>query len=115
MGKIVPTTNDQKIYQVDGKWKAEIDIDLAEEDGDSPSIKTCRHAILTINNKDAYGNDAIGYVVYDRLLSRIVNGVFYDDLNGALRVAGLYNKDPESPQDMAPNGLALGLIYPPSE
>lgn len=115
MGKIVPTTNDQKIYQVDGKWKAEIDIDLAEEDPDAPTIKQCRHAVLTLKSKDVHGKDATGYVVYDRLLSRIVNGVFYEDLVAALGVARRYNKEPESPQDMAPNGLALGLIYPPSE
>lgn len=109
------TTQDQKVYQIDGDWKAEIDIDLAEEDGDAPSIRRCRHAVLTVKTKDAYDNDVIGYVVYDRLLSRIVNGVFGDDLVAALGVAKRYNEDPESPQYMAPNGLALGLIYPPIE
>lgn len=115
MSKITPTTNDQKIYQVDGKWKAEIDLDLAPEDPQAPSIRECRHAVLTIHNKDIHGHDTRGYVVYDRLLSRIVNGVFYGDLEGALQAAKLYNDDPESPQDMSPTGLALGLVYPPTE
>src|SRR5690348_1087418 len=109
------TTKDQMVFENNGNWKAIIDIDLAEEDPTAPSIKRCRHAVLTVKTKDAYDNDVIGYVVYDRLLSRIVNGVFGDDLVAALGVAKRYNDDPESPQDMAPNGLALGLIYPPIE
>ena len=65
--------------------------------------------MLHIKN-DGYSGH--GYVVYDRLLNRIVNGVFYGDPESALEVARMYNEDLDSPQDTAPNGLALGLIYP---
>lgn len=98
-------TSDQKFYQVDTQLKAEIDVCLTRESPNVPSIKACRHAVLQVKNK---GN---GYVVYDRLLCRIVNGVFYS-LESALEVAQAYNNDPDSPQDMAPNGIALGLHYP---
>lgn len=86
--------------------KAEIDVCFTHEYGDVPSIEECRFAVLQIKNK---GN---GYVTYDRLLNRIVNGVFYDSLEGALASAEHYNEDPDAPQDMSPNGAALGLKYP---
>lgn len=108
-----PTTKAQKLWRVNGngQLKAEIDVCLTNEHSDSergiqtPSLESCRHAVLQINNSDK------GYVVYDRLLCRIVNGVYYT-LDLALASAQDYNDNPESPQDMAPNGLALGLIYP---
>ena len=33
------TTRDQRVYEVNGDWKAEIDIDLETEDAKAPSIK----------------------------------------------------------------------------
>lgn len=104
-----PTTKDQKFYKVDGQLKAEIDVyQTKEQDGEdnTPPISECRHAILPLNNKGK------GYATYDRLLCRIVNGVFYDSLEGALQSAQNYNEWDESPQDMIPNGKALGLKYP---
>lgn len=97
----------QVIYQVDGQLKAEIDVYLTREKEDAPSIAECRYAVLQVKNK---GN---GYVIYDRLLCRIVNGVYYMPLEEVLRCAQLYNEYPEySPGDMSPNGRALGLFYP---
>lgn len=101
------TTNDQKLYKVDGKLKAEIDVYITREHGDAPSLKECRHAVLRVENKGGKG-----YVVYDRLLCRIVNGVFYMSLEEVLECAQYYNENPDAPQDMIPNGVALGLIYP---
>jgi hypothetical protein len=99
-------TRNQKFYQVGAQLKAEIDVYLTHEGHNVPSIEDCRHAVLQVKNK---GN---GYVVYDRLLCRIVNGVFYGSPESALEVAQAYNDDQDSPQDMAPNGDALGLQYP---
>lgn len=98
-----PTTNSQRFHDINNQLRATIDVCITRE-REAPSIKECRFAVLQLHNE--------GHVVYDRLLCRIVNGVFYGDQEGALDVAQLYNKDPNSPQDMAPNGLALGLIYP---
>lgn len=112
-----PTTTDQKFYTVNGQQKAEIDVCLGEENKGDPSIRECRHAVLPIDN---------GYVIYDRLLNRIVNGTFYryregevnpygeagDELEHLLELAQDYNINPRAPQDMAPNGRALGLKYP---
>ena len=99
------TTKDQKFYKVDGIIKAEIDVVPTHEEKDAPSIAHCRHAVLPLNNK---GN---GYVVYDRLLCRIVNGVYYNR-QMALESAQSYNEYDGNPQDMNPNGDALGLLYP---
>ncbi len=107
-------TNDQKFYKVDGQLKAEIDVYVTHE-REAPSIKDCRHAVLHIKNKKQNGEDGHGYVIYDRLLSRIVNGVYYTSLEDVLECAQSYNEDPDCPQDMAPNGLALGLFYPVSQ
>jgi hypothetical protein len=41
-----------------------------------------------------------------------VNGVYYMPLEEVLESARHYNEDPDAPQDMTPNGLALGLKYP---
>jgi hypothetical protein len=72
-----------------------------------PSLAECRYAAMRLHNK---GN---GYVVYDRALSRIVDGVYYGDdaLTNALGVAQLYNETGEGAYN-SPNGSALGLIYP---
>lgn len=101
-----PTTKDQLLYEIDAQLKAEIDVCLTHEQKGHPSIKECRHAILPLNNLGK------GYVVYDRLLCRIVNGVYYGSLKDALECAQDYNKRDTAPQDMSPNGAALGLIYP---
>lgn len=105
-----PATEDQKLYRVNGLLKAEIDVCFTHErvEGEkaAPSIAECRHAVLPINNKGK------GYVIYDRLLCRIVNGVYYMPLEQVLECAQHYNEDPGAPQDMTPNGLALGLKYP---
>src|SRR2546421_11580420 len=103
-------TDDLKLYDVDSQLKAEIDIYITHE-SEAPSIKECRFAVLHIKNKKRNGEDGHGYVVYDRLLCRIVNGVFYGDVGSPLEVAQLYNQGLGNP-DMSPNGLALGLIYP---
>ncbi len=100
--------NGEKLYQVGEQWKAEIDVYLTRE-REVPSIKKCRYAVLPL--KEQRGGR---YVVYDRLLSRIVNGVFFGDLEGVLEVARLYNEG-EGRADMSPNGLALDLIYPVKE
>ncbi len=105
--------SDIKLYDVDGQTKAEVDVYITHE-REAPSIRECRHAVLHIMNKKQNGEDGHGYVVYDRLLNRIVNGVFYGDLEGVLEVAQLYNEGAGA-IDMSPNGLALGLIYPGNE
>jgi hypothetical protein len=107
-----PTTSDQKLYKIDGRLKAEIDVYITSErtkgELDPPSIAACRHAVLQIAN----GSSEKAYVIYDRLLGRIVNGVYYMPLEEVLESARHYNEDPDAPQDMIPNGLALGLKYP---
>src|SRR5260370_431282 len=68
------TTKYQRFYQIGDQLKADIDVYITCESIDehaTPSIAECRHAILQLKNK---GN---GYVIYDRLLCRIVNGVYY--------------------------------------
>ena len=66
----------------------------------APTLRECRYAALQLGNK--------GYVVYDRLLSRIVDGVYYGPLarKNALGVAQLYSDGYGLP-DMSPNGDAL--------
>lgn len=83
-------------------YKTEVDVYLTREKASHPSIAACRYAALQVKNS--------GYVVYDRLMCRIVNGVFYV-LEDALGVAELYNEG-HGPADMSPNGAALGLHYP---
>ncbi len=96
----------EKLYQVGKQLKAEIDVYYTREI-DAPSIKECRYAVLPLPRQ----LDIESYVVYDRLLNRIVNGVFFGDVEGVMRVAQLYNEG-SGAEDMCPNGLALGLIYP---
>jgi|GEM_PF-4067770 len=102
-----PTTNTQRFYIANKRPKAEIDVCLTHE-SEAPSIEDCRHAVLLINN----GAQHQGYVIYDRLLCRIVNGVYYGTLDMALESAQAYNEENDYPQDMAPSGAALGLKYP---
>jgi|SRR5712664_917817 len=102
--------NDLKLSRVGNQLKATIDVYITRE-REAPSIRECRYAVLHIKNKKQNGEDGHGYVVYDRLLNRIVNGVFYGDVDSPLEVAQLYNQGLGNP-DMSPNGLALGLIYP---
>ena len=107
------TTSDQRLYKRGDEFKAEIDICPTDECAGDPSILRCRHAILTIQTVDNNGEITPGYVVYDRLLNRIVNGVFYGDSpDEVLQCAQAYNERADSPQDMAPNGIALNLKYP---
>lgn len=105
-------TKDQNFYKINGQLKAEIDIYMSPEDKEAPPIAECRHAVLEIKNTNAEGDDNTGYVIYDRLLGRIVNGVYFMPLEMVLECAQHYNEDPYTPQDMAPNGIALGLHYP---
>ena len=95
----------ERLYRVGNQVKAEIDVYPTRE-REAPSIGRCRYAVLPLPNQQKES-----YVVYDRLLNRIVNGVFFGDLEGVLEVAELYNDGLGNP-DMSPNGLALGLIYP---
>jgi len=98
--------DDLRLHEVNSQLKAEIDVHITHE-REAPSIKECRYAVLQIKNG--------GYVVYDRLLCRIVNGVFWGkEVDSPLEVARLYNDGHGNP-DMSPNGLALGLIYPGSQ
>src|SRR5579859_5736060 len=105
-------TQDQKFYEIDGQLKAEIDVYVTPEDKGTPSMKECRHAVLRIKNFTTSGKDSTGYVIYDRLLCRIVNDVYYMSLEEVLECAQQYNEDPGAPQNMPRNGAALGLIYP---
>lgn len=93
--------NIEKFYLDGRQMKAEIDVYYTNE-RDAPPIGKCRYAALGIKGG--------GYVVYDRLLNRIVNGVFLYS-SDALHVAKSYNEG-NGMEDMSPNGFALGLIYP---
>lgn len=110
MSDTKPTIEGQKLYEDEsGNLRAEIDLILTHEDEHAPSIQECRHAVLQIQN----GSKPEAYVVYDRLLCRIVNGVYYMPLKDVLESAQSYNEHPELAwQDMSPNGAALGLKYP---
>lgn len=112
MYKKEPTTRDQKLYKIDGQLKAEIDVCLTHETEDAPSIAECRHAVLTIETTSQTGETVSGHVIYDRLLCRIVDGVYYMPLEEVLESTQHHNEDPDALQDMTPNGAALGLKYP---
>lgn len=77
-----------------------------------PGFSECRFAVLTIfcSSKEK------GYVVYDRLFSRIIDGVYYGSPDPALGVAAWFNEDPDAAiESRPPNNIALGLIYPDKE
>jgi len=88
--------------------KVTIDVYLTNEKCNAPSISDCRYAVLRLSQG--------GYVVYDRLYCRIVNGVYSSSsLEEALDLAKAFNNGMEVNPCMAPNGSALGLIYPQAE
>lgn len=94
----------------------QVDIELAREreGADEPSIIACRHAVLTIQHQYTDGEKCLGYVVYDRLLNRIVDGV-YAEMHAALDVAhGMNQEERRGVYGLfrAPNGVALNLQYP---
>lgn len=109
------TTADQKFYRDGKRFMAEIEVEVTDERIDEypeiPPIAQCRHAALEVRTTDTRGESTSAYVTYDRLLCRIVNGA-YACLEDALLSAQSYNERASAPQDMAPNGLALGLRYP---
>jgi|SRR5579862_916098 len=88
--------------------KVELQLELPHER--EPSVSLCRFAALHLHNSGD------GYVVYDRVLSRIVDGVYYgeDAELRTLRVAQALNER-GSPRWESCNGVALGLIYPTRE
>ena len=76
---------------------------LADREQKGPPVSLCRHAVLQV---------VTGYVVYDRFLSRIVDGV-YQDASDALGAAQWFNESPDSAEaSKPPNGDALRLFYP---
>lgn len=96
-----------------GRLRTTLDIAMPREHAPAPSLAECRHAVLRIQ-----AHEKIGFVVYDRLLSRIVDGVYFDALDDALGVADYYNSLPdgeEGPNTRSPNSNALDLIYPTPE
>lgn len=94
-----------------------LEITMTREYEPSPSLAECRYGVLGIHDSKTTGEP--GYVVYDRLLSRIVDGVYYNQ-DSALDVARLYNEHSKpdgscastGTGDRSPNSIALGLIYP---
>lgn len=73
-----------------------------EKDDATPSIKDVRYAVLPL--------EPGAWVTYDRLLCRIVNGVWYAK-GDAIANAALCCKF-GSLDDMSPSAEALGLLYP---
>lgn len=102
------TTKKQKFYRVNGQIKAVIDVYLTSDLDGTPSIAECRHAVLPLAKR----NQRNAYVIYDRLLNRIVDGVYYVKLEAVLAIAQHYNEYEHARQDMSPNGAALDLFYP---
>lgn len=103
----------ERLFQVpasskyDRRLHVEFDPILAHGDANGPTLAQCRFAVLPL---------AHGWVVYDRLLSRIVDGVYYLDTGAAMDVAEWFNSDGRAAEDSRPpNGDALGLLYPPKE
>lgn len=92
---------EEQYYKVNGQLRVEMDVYLTDEVG-GPSISECRYAVLSL---------ASGHVIYDRLLNRIVNGIFYTTAEDIIQVARNYNRGNGTP-DMSPNGYALKLTYP---
>jgi hypothetical protein len=102
-----------QLYRVGERetWlRAEIQVEVHQYRNDPP-LHECRFAALQLHTKDK------GYVVYDRLLSRIVDGVYSGDeegLRSALAVAQLFNEGHLGRKDSC-GGSGLGLIYPSRE
>ncbi len=93
--------------------KVSYEMNLATPEYDAPRVTKCRHAVLTIL---AHGEPA--YVVYDRLLNRIIDGVYHTSVEDTLEVVATFN-DPDYEwlrnDATAPNGDAMGLAYPTEE
>src|SRR5262245_59763078 len=60
------------------------------ESPDHPSIRHSRHAVLAIHCRYGDGCVQVGYVVYDCLLSHIVDDVYFDE-GQALDTADFFN------------------------
>ncbi len=94
------------LYRDGEQLKADIEVYIPPRGEHEPACQACRYAALQLGHR--------GYVVYDRLLSCIVDGVYHgpDALQNALDVARMYNEDDSLGARKAPNGVALGLVYP---
>lgn len=77
---------------------------------EQPGTPPLRFAVLPIV-PFAQGSEA-RYVVVDRAVSRMVDGV-YGVRQMALDAAAHYNAQGGAPSDRAPNAAALGLLFPP--
>lgn len=107
----------EKLYKLEeregytSKIRAEIDIEVPHEEEDAPSLGECRWAVLELGRTAPFNGHA--YVIYDRLLSRIVDGVYFTPLAQVLTIVEEWNREPQYFGDhRAPNGAALGLHYP---
>lgn len=106
------------------KWehvlRAEIDVNMTDPERNAPSLRACRFAVLPLYKApDAEMMDwQQPAVIYDRLLNRIVDGAYFTTIDDVLHIAEAFNKHwerayPDDPRMMrAPNGDALGLVYP---
>lgn len=97
-------TRDERLYTVGEQLRADIPVTIPAQCEGEPTIQECRYAVLPLANG--------GWVTYDRVLSRVVNGVWFINFENALDSARHYNTDPEAPADMNPSGAPLGLIFP---
>lgn len=86
----------------DGSFLVLVECALPPEETGTPTL---RYAVLPLER----GKQA-RYVIYDRRLSRIVDGV-YLVRSMALDAAASYNHA-GCPGDRAPNAAALGLLWP---
>lgn len=102
-----------------GIWRAihfEVDVVLTAPEKNAPSKRGCRFAVLPLGKLTEPGRTAS--VIYDRVLNRIVDGVYYGNPVDVLPTAQHFNEHPDraypdNPFLMrAPNGDALGLLYP---
>lgn len=106
--------------QESGIWKSftfEVDVVMTTPEKDAPTKHECRFAVLVLGKPQTEpGRPA--HVIYDRVLNRIVDGVYYGPPQDTLHVAQFFNEHPDraypdNPFMMrAPNGDALGLLYP---
>ncbi len=94
--------------------EALIDVVVTHSEAQSPSLSACRYAVLPLADQPNTTPERPPTVIYDRLLNRIVDGVYYMPLDEVLEIARAYHVS--GWQDVrAPNGDALGLLYPPTE